>query len=200
MITTLEELRALYALPKERAVKKQLDYLDPHCIRFISLSPFLVIASASRAGMPDASPRGGEPGFVHVLDERTLLLPDAKGNNRLDTLMNIIETGRVGLIFLIPGIDETLRVNGDAALGDEPEMIGRFADRENPPKLVVRITVREAYLHCAKAFMRSKLWNPDRRVERSVLPPMGKMINDQIGASGPIETQEEMRARYLKDL
>lgn len=200
MITSLEALRALYAAPKERAVKKQLDRLDPHCIRFIGLSPFLVLASASGTGLPDASPRGGEPGFVHVLDERTLLLPDAKGNNRLDTLENIIETGRAGIIFFIPGVDETLRVNGDATLCDEPQWVERFADRANPPKLVVRITVREAYLHCAKALMRSDLWNAERHVERRTLPSMGKMINDQIGANGPAETTEEMRTRYLKDL
>ena len=200
MINSLDDLRAIYPEPKARAVKKQLAHLDPHCMKFISLSPFLVVASASGGGDLDASPRGGAPGFVKAPDPTTLLLPDGKGNNRLDTLTNIIATGRVGLLFLIPGVDETLRVNGDAQLRDESTLLEMFADLQNPPKVVIRIKVREVYLHCAKAFMRSKLWSVESQVERSVLPTLGKMICDQIGLLEPVETQEQMLARYRADL
>ena len=123
MIDSKETLRALYPPAKERSVKKQLARLDKHCLRFIELSPFVVLASGSKEGLFDASPRGGEPGFVKSPDSATLLIPDAPGNNRLDTLENIIGTGRIGLLFLIPGVDETLRVNGSARLSDDAELL-----------------------------------------------------------------------------
>jgi hypothetical protein len=199
-VKSIEELRALYAAPRDRAIRKQLARLDKHCRRFISLSPYLVLASANPNGDMDASPRGGDPGFVKVPDEVTLLVPDAPGNNRLDSLENIIATGRVGLLFMIPGVDETLRVNGAAVLSCAETDIGLCTDERRRPKLVIRITVREAYLHCAKALMRSRLWDPQTQIERSLLPTIGQMINDQTGVEGPVETQEEMRRRYAVDL
>ena len=199
-VDSIEALRALYPPPKERAVRKQMAALDAHCRRFISLSPFLVLASAGTAGGLDASPRGGAPGFVRVTDSGALLVPDAAGNNRLDTLENIIGTGQVGLLFLIPGVDETLRVNGRAVLSRAAADLGAFSDDRRPPLLVIRIQVQEAYLHCAKAFMRSGLWDSERHLERAALPTMGEMINDQLGAQGPAESQEEMLRRYAADL
>jgi len=199
-IDTFERLRALYPDPKERAVRKQLVMLDPHCRRFIELSPFVVVASGSAARAMDASPRGGLPGFVKALDERTLLIPDAPGNNRLDSLLNIIATGRVGLFFMIPGIDETLRVNGAARLSCFEAHIQVFATEKRRPKLVIEVTVEEAYLHCAKAFMRSSLWQASSQVSRSVLPTMGQMISSQTGIEAPAETHEAMLARYAADL
>jgi len=199
MIDDLAALRTMYAGPPPRAINKQLDSLDPHCARFIALSPFVVVASGDDRSL-DASPRGGDPGFVKVLNERTLLIPDAPGNNRLDTFTNILASGRVGLLFLIPGVDETLRVNGAARLSDSDALIQCFANEKRVPKLVVEVTVAEAYLHCAKALMRSKLWHPDHRVERSVLPTAGQMISEQTGIVVPLETQEQMAARYAKDL
>lgn len=200
MIDDTKALRNLYAEPKGRTLSKQLARLDQHCSNFIRLSPFVVIASGASEGHLDASPRGGEPGFIKILDDKTLLIPDAKGNNRLDTLTNITASGRVGLLFLIPGVDETLRINGDARLDDDPDLIRYFADQKNVPKLVIAVTVAEVYLHCAKALMRSKLWSIDRQVDRSVLPPMGQMINDQTGSNDPVEPREQMIARYEKDL
>ncbi len=202
MIETLEQLRTRYAPAGERSLKKELNHLDAHCIRFISLAPFLVLASGSAAGeaMLDASPRGGAPGFVHVPDKNTLLLPDAPGNNRLDTYTNIVAGGKVGLLFLVPGVDETLRVNGTARLRDEAAFLDLFKEEKHPPKLVIEITVREAYLHCAKALMRSKLWDAQHQCERSAMPSMGQMLRDQIGGNIPAETQEEMVVRYAKDL
>lgn len=199
-IDKLDTLRALYAAPKPRALQKQLSALDEHCRRFIALSPFAVVSSTSAAHTLDASPRGGAPGFVHVLDEHTLLIPDAPGNNRLDTLHNIIETGTLGMIFLIPGVDETLRINGRARLSCQTEHLQVFAAEKHPPKLVIKLQVQEAYLHCAKALMRSKLWHAASQVPRTALPTMGQMINSQTGNTAPAETQEEMLARYAADL
>ena len=199
-ITSLEALRSLYASARERSVKKELQQLDVHCTRFISLSPLVVVSSSGASGALDASPRGGEPGFVRVQGNGTLLIPDAPGNNRLDTLENIVQTGQVGLLFFVPGMDETLRVNGKAALSTLATELELCKDAKRTPKLVIRVTVESAYLHCAKALMRSALWDASRHVERSVMPSMGEMMKDQIGGDIPCETQEEMLARYAKDL
>ena len=200
MIQTIEQLRGLYAPAKERAVKKQLSALDVHCQRFIGLSPFVVISSIGLDQMLDASPRGGAPGFVKSADAHTLLIPDSPGNNRLDTLENIIHTGKVGMLFLIPGMDETLRVNGTACLSDDAADLALCTTEVRAPKLVIKVTVAQAYLHCAKAFMRSKLWDTESHIERSLLPSMGEMINEQAKMTTPPETQEEMLARYRAEL
>lgn len=198
-IETVAQLRALYPSPKERAVRKQLSALDTHCLRFIALSPFAVVASGAGREM-DASPRGGAPGFIKALDERTLLIPDAPGNNRLDTLENIIASGNIGLLFMIPGVDETLRVNGSACLSCDGAHIEVFAAEKRRPRLVIRVTVAQAYLHCAKALMRSALWAESSRVDRSVLPSMGHMLNSQTGIETLPESQAQMLARYAADL
>jgi len=200
MIDTQDALRALYPQPTERAVRKQLDRLDAHCQRFIALSPFVVVASIGADGGLDASPRGGEPGFVRIVDDRRVLLPDSPGNNRLDTLTNLLSCGQVGMLFMIPGVDETLRVNGAARLVDDAQSLARFAGGRRMPKLAIEVSVNQAYLHCAKALMRSRLWSDASRVQRSVLPTMNEMIRDQIGASEPPESQEAMLARYAADL
>jgi uncharacterized protein len=200
MIDSIAALRLEYGEAKGRSVKKQMDHIDVHCARFVALSPFVVIASVDARGALDASPRGGAPGFVRVADARTLLIPDSPGNNRLDTLSNIINTGGVGLLFMIPGVDETLRVNGRAQLNDDAALLATFATDKRTPKLVIQITVTDAYLHCAKAFMRSQLWSPASMVDRGELPSMGEMLNDQTGMQGASETAAEMRARYVADL
>ena len=199
-VTTVDALRKLYAAPQERAVKKQISALDEHCRRFIGLSPFVVLATSDKNDHMDASPRGGSPGFVKVNADGLLLVPDAPGNNRLDSLENIVQTGRVGLLFLIPGFDETLRVNGVAFLSQAPGDIALCTDERRAPRLVIAISVEAAYLHCAKAFMRSRLWHADAQVERTVLPTAGKMISDQTGIEVAPETREEMARRYAPDL
>ncbi len=199
-IDTRNALRGLYAQPTERPLKKQLRALDRHCERFISLSPFVVLATAGHGGPLDSSPRGGDPGFVKVLDPHTLLIPDAPGNNRLDSLENISASGQIGLLFLIPGVDETLRVNGTAVLSlDEADRL-LCVDARRQPKLVIRVTVRDAYLHCAKALMRSRLWSADAQVDRSVLPSTGEMLKDHTGIHSAPETQADMVRRYTPDL
>ena len=199
-VTTLAELRRLYAAPTERAVRKQIGTLDGHCRAFIALSPFVLVATGNAAHDLDASPRGGEPGFVKVSGDGALLIPDAPGNNRLDTFENIVRTGRVGLLFLIPGFDETLRVNGVAELSQDEADISACTTEKRAPKLVVRVTVTSAYLHCAKAFLRSKLWQASAQVERSRLPTAGQMISDQTGLYVAPETREAMERRYAPDL
>ena len=202
--TTLEALRDLYGPARERSLKKEIPALDAHAVQFIGLSPFVVLASSDSHGHMDASPRGGEPGFVKVLDAQTLLLPDAPGNNRLDTLENIMASGRLGTLFMVPGFDETLRVNGSAVLSTEPDDLALCADERRTPALVIRLTVESVYLHCAKAFMRSKLWDASRQTDRAQLPSMAEMMRDQIrafkGEDIEAESQAQMLARYQQSL
>ena len=199
-IITQEALRQLYAQPAERAVKKQISALDVHCKSFIALSPFALLATSDLEHNMDASPRGGVPGFVKVDALGRVLIPDFPGNNRLDSLENIIKTGKVGLLFLIPGFEETLRVNGTAVLSLEPEDIALCAGERRVPKAVIKVTVDAAYLHCAKAFLRSKLWDANSLVPRETLPTAGKMMSDQSGGLHTPETREDMLRRYAPDL
>ncbi len=207
-ITTLEALRSLYDPARERSVLKELPELDTHAQRFISLSPFVLISTHGQSGAADASPRGGAAGFVKVLNAQTLLIPDSPGNNRLDSLENIIATGQIGLLFLVPGMDETLRVNGKAMLTTDEAEREQCADMltgsRRVPKLVIRMNIEASYLHCAKALMRSDLWNSARHVERSVMPSMGEMLRDQMAdrmsADMVVETQAQMLERYKQSL
>ena len=195
-IRSIDALRSRYGRPSERAVRKQLDRLDAHCRRFVELSPFVLLASSARTGQADVSPRGGAPGFVKILDDRTLAIPDSPGNNRLDSLSNIVENPQVALLFLVPGVDEVMRVNGTAEVLDDEALRAGLAARGRTPATVIRIAVRDTYLHCAKAVMRARLWHEDSKVERSTLPSLGQMLKDQIGSTAPAETQKEMVARY----
>ncbi len=199
-IETLEELRRIYAAPQPRAVQKQIGALDVHCRNFIALSPFVVLATGSPAHDMDASPRGGPPGFIKVASDGALLIPDSPGNNRLDSLENIVATGRAGLLFMIPGFDETLRVNGRAVLSQDAADIALCTDERRAPKLVIRVAVEAAYLHCAKAFLRSKLWHASALTDRTVLPSAGQMISAQTGIVVAAETREDMEKRYAPDL
>ena len=194
------ELRDIYGQPSGRAKIKALAALEQHSIRFIELSPFLVLSSVDKNFKLDASPRGGEPGFVKVLDAQTIIIPDAKGNNRVDSLSNIVETNQIGLLFMIPGMDETLRVNGTAEISSNQKYLEQFDTERNPPKTCIVVHIEELFLHCAKAFMRSKLWSSEAQIERSEMPTLGKMLNDQLQTNTPLESQEEMVARYQKDL
>jgi uncharacterized protein len=204
VIESVDALRALYGPKRERSILKEIQSLDAHAKRFIAHSPFLVIASASDAAALDASPRGGAPGFVKVLDDTTLLIPDAPGNNRLDTLENIVETGEVGLIFFVPGMDETLRINGQAALDTDEALCNLCTDERRTPKLLIRVAIESVYLHCARALMRSELWNPAHHIDRALFPSMGAMIRDQAGDRAPadmvVETQQENVERMRQGL
>jgi PPOX class probable FMN-dependent enzyme len=189
-------LREIYGEPSERAVKKQLTRLDRHCRNFIGLSPFLVIASSDPAGRCDASPKGDMPGFVRVIDDTTLLIPDRLGNNRVDTLGNLLERPGVGLIFFVPGVNETLRVNGRATVTTDPELLEPLAVNGKVPRSGIVVAAEEIYFHCGKALIRSDLWNPEKRVARGSWPPLGRIIAEQVGGMDPDEAERQTAESY----
>lgn len=166
----VEQLRDHYDAPMERAVRKDIGRLDEMCRRLIAASPMLFVATFSEEGRCDVSPRGGSPGFVSVLGDQHLGIPDATGNRRLDTLENIVATGRVGVIFVIPGRDTTLRVNGRGAVSAEPDLLGRLTPVGKPPKTAIVVHAEEVYTHCPKAFVRSRLWDPASWPDPADLP------------------------------
>ncbi len=194
------QLRALYDHPKGRARDKQLSALEKHSQNFIENAPFMVISTVDKAGNIDVSPRGGKPGFVKVLNPGELIIADSKGNNRLDSMKNILDTGRIGTLFLIPGIDETLRINGSASITTEHRVPDMAVQEQNPPKTYIILKIEEVFLHCAKALMRSKLWTPDYRVEAGNFPTIGQMLNDQLEIHEKSESREAMQERYQADL
>jgi hypothetical protein len=193
------DLRARYRAPSELAIKKQLDHLDHNCRRFIALSPFLCLATAGEKGT-DNSPRGDAPGFVEVVDERTLLIPDRPGNNRLDSLANIVRNPRVGLLFLIPGVTEMLRVNGRAMIVTRPQILERFAVNGRAPASVILVETEEVFLHCSKALIRSRLWQEDAKVDRKVLPSLGRMIAEAADRNPAAATVADYDARIEKSI
>jgi len=181
-VTTREELRTIYKTPRptDGSIRKELKALDGHCRSFIGKSPFVLIGSSDGEGNADVTPKGDKPGFAAILDDRTIAIPDRPGNNRLDTLENILRNPSVGLLFLIPGMNETLRVNGDARITVDAGLRERLVVDGKEPQSVVVVTVKAAYMHCAKAFMRSDLWKPERWYDRSTLPTLGQILRDQL--------------------
>ncbi|MEY4784678.1 MAG: hypothetical protein RIR41_2613 [Pseudomonadota bacterium] len=186
-LNTEADLRTVYKQPGGGAVGKEIAQIDAHFAHFISLSPFLCIGTAGENGLCDVSPRGGEPGFVHVIDARTLAMPDRPGNNRLDSLGNITRNPGVGLLFFVPGFEDTLRVNGVAHVTTEPELMARFTTDGKPPRSVVLIDVKEAYLHCVKAIKRAGLWTQEAQVDRATFPTAGQVYRDQLKLEIPGE-------------
>lgn len=179
VITSEAELRELIGRPMDLAVAKAIDHLDKYCRAFIARSPFLTIATASADGRGDVSPRGDQPGFVQVLDDHTLFIPDRPGNNRLDTMTNVIANPEVGLLFLVPGFEDCLRVNGQAQLVCDATLLDAASVNGKTPKIGIRVAVGEAYLHCAKAIRRARLWDTASRHDRAELPSLGRMILEQ---------------------
>jgi PPOX class probable FMN-dependent enzyme len=178
-ITSLEQLRDVYPAAKQRSLDKQIDHLDEHCRRFISLSPFAVLCSSAADGRCDASPKGGPPGFARVLDRDRLLMPDATGNRRLDGFQNMLENPRVGIVFMIPGMGETLRINGRVELTRDPALLGGLETGGRPAELALIVHAEEVYIHCAKALIRSRLWDPATWPEE--LPSAAEILSDHIG-------------------
>lgn len=179
-VRSVADLTTVVGTPAVSSLKKELPALDGHMRRFIAHSPFLVMSTCSAAGRCDASPRGDAPGFVQVVDERTLLIPDRRGNRRVDSFHNILETGSIGLLFLVPGFGETLRVNGRAALIRDPEWLAPLSAQDKVPALAVAVEVQECYLQCAKAVIRSKLWEPHAAADLESLPCAAQMFVDQM--------------------
>jgi PPOX class probable FMN-dependent enzyme len=178
-VDSLAALRALYDAPHDLVVRKVLPALDGHCRRFVARSPLVMVATADAAGRCDVSPRGDAPGFVRVLDDGRLALPDRKGNDRLDALSNVLENPRVGLLFVVPGCDDTLRVDGRAAITADPELLASMAVAGKAPRSALLVTVREAFLHCGRAFKRGRVWDPATFAARGELPTLGQMLRDQ---------------------
>ena len=193
------ELNRLYNSPHKLTVAKDIGVVDKHGRRFIELSPFVALASVGPSGGVDVSPRGGGPGFVRVSEDgKSLLMPDRPGNNRLDSLRNIAEgSGEVGLMFMIPGVDDIYRVNGPASLVVDDELAKTFEEFGKVPKTLLKVEVREAYLHCPKALMRADLWGDSHKVDRATLPSLSEMVMDQLGLGKP-ETTHEQQVEGLK--
>lgn len=180
-VTSEPDLRALYPRPSRGAVGKEIALIDQHCRRFIELSPFLCIGTMGARSRGDVSPRGGAPGFVHVLDERRLAIPDRPGNNRLDSFSNLLVEPGVALLFLVPGFEEVLRVNGLGRITTDPQLMARFVVDGKPPRAVLIVEVREAQLHCGKAVRRAALWDPQAQVDRATaFASTGEVLRDQL--------------------
>jgi PPOX class probable FMN-dependent enzyme len=181
MITNEAELRELYR-PPGNTVEKVLAHLDQHARTFIATAPFVLVGTTSPDGTGDVSPKGGPPGFAVVLDDHHLAIADLAGNNLLDSITNIVNGSGIGLLFLVPGVDETLRVNGRACVTTDPVVLDACAVKDRRPKAAIGVTVTQQYMHCAKAFRRSALWQPETWPDRSTIPTLGHIIRDQIPA------------------
>jgi uncharacterized protein len=194
------DLAAIYPKPTPRVIAKARPSIDAHAKKFIAMSPFCVLATSGADGSVDASPRGGNPGFVRIESPNLLLMPDRAGNNRIDSFRNIAGgSGFVQMIFFVPGIDETLRVGGTGMLTADPDLLASMIEFGKPPRVILRITVQEAYFHCGKALMRAKLWSSEGRVERATFPSISDIIHDQTSLGEP-ESQTAVEARYKTQL
>jgi PPOX class probable FMN-dependent enzyme len=197
--TPADDVLAAYRAASQRVLDKVIHRLDEHCTAFIGLSPFATLATASADGSPDVSPRGGDPGFVRVLDEQTLVQPDRQGNNRVDSLRNLAGNPRAALMFFVPGIDETLRVYGTTTLLPADALDLDLTDFGRAPLSVTVLRVERAYFQCSKAVMRSGLWDPERRVERSVFPPFSQVLRDHC-QDASVPDEQALRAGLLEEL
>ena len=183
-VSNYSELRTVYKPPAPRATQKVLDHLDVHCRNLIALSPLCVLSSANAEGQADASPRGDPPGFVQVLDDKTLLLPDRPGSNQVDSLQNIMQNPGVGLLFFVPGMNDTLRVKGKAEIVTDAEVLEPMTEKRRAPVSGLRVTVEEeAFLHCGRALIRSRIWDPEVHIDRTIYPTWA-------GAGGPDQGSE----------
>jgi len=190
-ITDPDALQALYGQPQGASIMKEVDHVHPHYRAFIEAAPFAVLATSGPDGL-DASPRGDPAGFVTVADDKTLLIPDRRGNNRIDSLRNILADPRVALLFLVPGVGETLRVNGRASLSTDPALLARFAMQDKLPRSVLVVHVEKVFFQCSRAIVRSGLWDPANRIERSRLPSTGRILADL--SAGTIDGETYDRA------
>ena len=198
-VSTREDLRANYRPASENSLRKEMRVLDGHAKNFIARSPFLLIGSSDGAGNADVTPKGDRAGFVAVLDDITLAIPDRPGNNRLDTLENIVANPAIGLLFLIPGMNETLRVNGEARITFDDQLRERLAVEGKSPQSVIVVKARAVYMHCAKAFLRSELWVPEAWRPRSEMPTLGEILKDQIGLAAEL-TDKRLAEDYRTEL
>ena len=202
VITSVDELRALMGEPSEVALRKDIGRLDQHCRDFIARAPFVLVSTADRAGRCDVSPKGDAPGFVLVADDHHLLIPDRPGNKRFDGIRNLLDNPGIGLLFLVPGSEETLRVNGRARIVRDPEWLGRLAAQGKVPQLAIAVEVDEAFLHCAKCVKRSGLWDPARWPDREGLASPAQMFRDHAKLTSLTveELDQRLQEGYRKNL
>jgi PPOX class probable FMN-dependent enzyme len=202
VITSVDELRALMGEPSEVAVRKDIGRLDQHCRDFIARAPFVLVSTADRAGRCDVSPKGDAPGFVLVVDDHHLLIPDRPGNKRYDGIRNLLDNPGIGLLFLVPGSEETLRVNGRARVVRDPEWLARLAAQGKVPQLAIAVEVDEAFLHCAKCVKRSGLWEPARWPDREGLASPAQMFRDHAKLTSMTveELDQRLQEGYRKNL
>jgi uncharacterized protein len=195
-IRSEEELRELFGYPNKLVENKSIEYIDDHCRDFISKSPLIFIATSNQSGLCDVSPRGDAPGFVHVLDSKHLVIPERPGNRRFDSLLNLMSNPSIGLIFIIPGLKETLRINGRATIFNDDEILNNLEAHGKRPWLGIGVQVEECYMHCGKAFIRSKAWDPDTWLDGEVLPVPARMIQAHVNKE---EYTEDMIASALQE-
>ena len=204
LITSIEQLEALYGEKNPNSIAKEIDYINDNYRKLIEAAPFVAIATGGPDGL-DCSPKGDAPGFVRVLDERTLAIPDRPGNNRLDTQTNILANPSVGLLFMIPGFDDTLRINGTAQITRDPALLALMVVNDRLPRVAIAVTVTEVFLHCAKAFRRAGLWDPSQRQDRRAMPSLVQIILDQTTGApdDPADLQKldaDLEADYQKSM
>ena len=200
VVSNIEQLRSIYNYSKGRAALKVINSLEKHSKNFINLSPFVVISSKGKNGHADVSPRGDSVGFVKIQDDKTIIIPDRSGNNRLDTLENIIFDPSVGTLFFIPGINTVLRINGNAFIEDSLEIRAQFEINNNIPKTCIIINVEEIFMHCAKALMRSSFWDHSKYLSQTEFPTITKIINDQLNSEDDEQNHEQEEKRYKKQI
>jgi PPOX class probable FMN-dependent enzyme len=203
VIESEAELRDVYRMPAESTKMKVLDSLDHHARAFIDKSPFMLVGTTSPDGTADVSPKGGPPGFVVVLDDQRIAIPDLSGNNLLDSLTNIVNGSGIGLLFLVPGVDETLRVNGYACITTDPAVLDACAVKDRRPKAALGVTVVQQYMHCAKAFRRSELWSAESWPDRSAVPSLGCILRDQMDLPDEVTAESidaNLEVNYTKTL
>jgi uncharacterized protein len=200
ILRTAESVREHYGQPSRLALAKELDHLDHYCVDFIALSPFVVISSADKSGSCDATPRGDAPGFVSVLNGKRLLIPDRRGNNRTDTMMNIVENPHIGLLFLVPGLSETLRLNGRVEITIDSELLTPLAAQGRVPMSALDVSVDKVFFQCGKAMIRSELWNPDKRIPKGAFPTLGRILADQIAGTDTVSLEKQVEESYKTKL
>lgn len=197
-IDSEEQLRKLYAFPDNKTEDKPLDSLEKHAINFIEHCPFIMLSTYDKFGLLDSSPRGGQPGFVKIINENCIVIPDSRSGKRLDSLVNIIETGNIACLFLIPGVGEILRLSGTARVSTKKEHLDSLRDESGVPVSCIEVTIKEMFLYCAAAAKRSNLWLEESKIERPNLPTKPQILNDQPSILDDAEKHAEMVSRYQK--
>jgi PPOX class probable FMN-dependent enzyme len=202
IVSTEEELRSILGYPSERVARKAIPSLDQHCLDFIAKSPFLLMSTSNDLGQCDVSPRGDAPGFVHFLDENLFIIPERPGNRRIDSMRNILSNPQIGMVFIIPGLEETLRVNGRAYILRDQELLQKMEVKGRVPQLGIGVVVEECFIHCAKAFLRSQLWVKDSWTTRESLPSVAQILADHIKLSdvSAKDISEDLQESYFRRL